>query len=94
MKNCPICDCEPLRFSLDGIRKLEIIACQNGCRPNWNSVVVHLTSDDIAGLGWPDLADAWNTIELYVDEDGVKKVSFDKYPKILERQSIAKVGVL
>lgn len=92
MKPCPICGCNPSRFFSGGIRKIEVIACVKGCKPNWNSVVVHLTSDDIAELGWNDLADAWDTIELYVDENGVKKVRFDAYPQGLEPLELIAVG--
>ena len=75
---CPFCGTTPERFLVrNGIHSVtEVIACKKGCKPNWNSVVLHIKSDWV--YGWKDLAEAWNTMEVY-EENGLKKVRFDAY---------------
>lgn len=83
LKSCPLCGLPPHRFPVSGWHLLpgqdEVIACQKGCKPNWNSAPVHIKSSQIVGSGWPDLADAWNTIEVYGEESGLKRIRFDAY---------------
>jgi hypothetical protein len=83
LKPCPLCGLPPHRFPVSGWTMRpgqdEVIACQKGCKPNWNSVLVHIRSCDIRGGGWPDLADAWNTVEVYEDERGLRRVRFQVY---------------
>jgi hypothetical protein len=76
---CPLCKTQPERFFVGG-QRIEVIACVKGCRPNWNSFVVHIRSVDIEDE-WGDLGAAWNTIEVYHDETGMRRVRFDRYPK-------------
>ncbi|WP_157443333.1 hypothetical protein [Curvibacter lanceolatus] len=78
LKPCPICGQQPERFTV-GKDSIEVIACHKGCKPNWNSIVIGIRSVDVAGHGWSDLADCWNTIELYQDEAGIRRVRFDSY---------------
>lgn len=76
---CPICGKPPHRFTVSRF-KIEVIACSIGCKPNWNSFVVHIRSVDIEGLGWSNLADVWNTIEAYTGDDGMRRVRFNRHP--------------
>lgn len=79
LKPCPICGIEPDRFIVSD-RRIEVIACRKGCKPHMFAFVVHITSEQIKGLGWTDLGDAWNTIHLWHDADGKRRVSFNAYP--------------
>ena len=84
LRPCPVCGMPPRRFPVRGgwnpDTSDEVIACQKGCKPHWNSAVVHIRTGDIFGSGWRDLADAWNTISIAEDSQGVRRVSFDRYP--------------
>lgn len=76
---CPICGRSPDRFFV-GQERIEVIACQNGCKPNVFAFVVHITSRQVDGLGWDDLGDVWNTIRVVHDDAGNRGVRFDPYP--------------
>lgn len=78
---CPLCGRAPDRFKVGPNVLREVIACPRGCKPHWNSVVIHIRSDQVAGNGWKDLGDAWNTIEVYHDEQGTRRVRFDPRPQ-------------
>jgi hypothetical protein len=79
LKPCPICGDPPDRFTVSE-RRIDVIACRRGCKPNWNHFIVHITSDQVEPLAWGDLGEAWNTIQLYTDEEGVRRISFDRFP--------------
>jgi hypothetical protein len=78
LKPCPICGNPPDRFTA-GERRIDVIACRRGCKPNWNHFIVHITSDQVEPLVWDDLGEAWNTIRLYTDESGVRRICFDRF---------------
>ena len=79
LKPCPCCGSEPKRFTISANPKsFDVIHCPKGCKPHWNSFPVHLRSIDAPE--WKDVADAWNTIKAEKDEDGILRVSFDRYP--------------
>jgi hypothetical protein len=79
LKPCPLCGLPPNRFVVSD-RRIEVIACQRGCKADWNSFVVHLTSEMIKGTFWQDLGAAWNTIHVWVNENGRKIVGFEDPP--------------
>lgn len=79
LKPCPICGSPPDRFTVSECR-IDVIACPRGCKPNWNHFVVHITSELVEPNVWGDLGEAWNTIQLYTDERGVRRIRFDRYP--------------
>lgn len=79
---CPFCGLKPERFFVKNgtYRVSEIIACQRGCKSNWNAIVTHVRSDWLDRGAWDDLGDCWNTIKVIVGENGLKRVQFDRFP--------------
>lgn len=80
LKPCPVCKGAPARFSVyvSPGKRSDVIHCPRGCKPNWNSFVVHLRAVDVPD--WDDVADAWNTMTTRIDEQGLMRVSFEAYP--------------
>ena len=77
---CPVCHGQVSRFSVwvSAAEKADVIHCPRGCKPRWNSVVVHLRSVDVPE--WDDVGDAWNTMQATPDGAGGLSISFDYYP--------------
>lgn len=82
---CPACGKKPDRFSVGG-RNIDVISCQQGCLTHPMGIVIHITSD--WAPDWPDIADAWNTMEVTPREDGCGlHVRFDASPPIIPAKS-------
>lgn len=81
LKPCPICGQGPEVFFVgSGNNTSEVIACRRGCKPNWNSVVIHVSSSMADITQWHHLGAAWNSLELYTDEQGVLKARINCNP--------------
>ncbi len=81
LKPCPLCGLPPKRFVCSD-QRIEVISCSRGCKPDWNTFHVHITSEMIKGTFWLDLGDAWNTVHVWTDkENDRRRVGFECPPK-------------